>query len=98
MPRRFPIFQFPNPPLIATMAAAAIATMTQGKASRTAMQLSRLGLLWWSAEEIMSGANWFRRLLGAAAGAYGLATLKHSCTRRVSPLWAHVDDRGTHPC
>jgi hypothetical protein len=80
MPRRFPIFQFPNPPLVATMAAAAIARMTQGKASRTAMRLSRLGLLWWSAEEIISGANWFRRLLGAVAGAYSVTTLKQSCT------------------
>ena len=29
MPRRVPIFQFPNPPLLATMAAAAIARMTR---------------------------------------------------------------------
>jgi hypothetical protein len=57
------------------MAAAAIAMVTQGTPSRSAMQLSRLGLLWWSAEEIMGGANWFRRLLGAAAGAYSVATL-----------------------
>jgi hypothetical protein len=77
MPRRFPFFQFPNPPLIAAMAAAAIARTTQGRTSHHAMQLSRFGLLWWSAEEVMSGANWFRRLLGAAAGAYSLATLQH---------------------
>jgi hypothetical protein len=83
MPRRFPIFQFPNPPLIATMAAAAIATFTRGTPSRTAMQLSRLALLWWSAEEIISGANWFRRLLGSAAGAYSLAALQHARTARV---------------
>lgn len=87
MPRRFPIFQFPNAPLIATMVAAAIARMTQGTPSRTAMQLFRLGLLWWSAEEVMSGANWFRRLLGSAAGAYSLAALKHSrgCRARTIP-------------
>lgn len=97
MPRRFPIFQLPNPPLIARMAAAAIARLTKGTLSRTAMQLSQLGLLWWSAEEIMSGANCLGRLLGAAAGGHSLATLKHSCTRRESPLWAHADDRGTHP-
>jgi hypothetical protein len=80
MPRRFPIFQFPNLRLIATMAVAAIARITQGTPSRTAMQLSRLGLLRWSAEEIISGANWFRGLLGAAAGAYSVATLKQSPT------------------
>jgi len=75
MPRRFPIFQFPNPPLIATMAAAAIALVTRGTPSRRATQISRIALLWWSAEEITSGANWFRRLLGVAAGAYSLANL-----------------------
>ena len=90
MPRRFPIFQFPNPPLIATMAAAAFARITQGTPSRRAMQLSRLGLLWWSAEEIMSGANWFRRLLGVAAGTYSLATLKHPRTGQVSNRWAQA--------
>lgn len=93
MRRRFPIFQFPNPPLLATMAAAAIARMTRGKASRAAMQLARLGLLWWSAEEIMSGANWFRRLLGAAAGAYSLATSSSS------PSWGASEHvyRHIHP-
>ncbi len=84
MPRRFPIFQFPNLPLIATMVAAAVGRMTRGSASHRAMRLSRLGLLWWSAEEILSGANWFRRLLGAAAGAYSFATLKRSRDGAVS--------------
>lgn len=37
MPRRFPIFQFPNPPLIATMAAAVIASV------RTALRLVEPG-------------------------------------------------------
>jgi hypothetical protein len=80
MPRRFPIFQFPNPPLIAAMLAAAIARTTHGSRSRNAMQLSRLAMLVWSAEEITTGANWFRRLLGTAAGAYSLATLKRPST------------------
>jgi hypothetical protein len=44
------------------------------------MQLSRLALLLWSAQEITTGANWFRRLLGTAAGAYSLATLKRPST------------------
>ncbi len=74
MPRRFPIFQFPNPPLITAMLAGAIARTTHGPLSRNAMMLSRLALLVWSAEEVVSGANWFRRLLGVAGAAYGLAT------------------------
>jgi hypothetical protein len=76
MPRRFPIFQFPNPPLIVAMLAAAVARATHGSHSDKATQLSRLALLVWSAEEIATGANWFRRLLGGAGGAYTLAMLK----------------------
>ena len=82
MPRRFPIFQFPNPPLVVAVIAAAIARTTQGPRSSQAMQLSRLALLVWSAEEITTGANWFRRSLGVAGGAYTLATLKR---HRVPP-------------
>ena len=96
MPRRFPIFQLPNPPLIATMVAAAIARITRGTPSHVATQLSRLCLLWWSSQEIMSGANWFRRLLGAAAAGYSLATLKHARAGRV-PRLAQEHDRRTQP-
>lgn len=76
MPRRFPIFQFPNPPLIAAMLAAAFARTTHGSRSHRAMQFSRLALLVWSAEEITTGANWFRRALGVVTGAYTLGALK----------------------
>lgn len=77
MPRRFPIVQFPNPPLIVAMLAAAIARRTHGSCSHQATQLSRLALLVWSAAEVTTGVNWFRRLLGVAGAAYTLATLKH---------------------
>jgi hypothetical protein len=73
MPRRFPIFQVPNPPLIVAMLAGGIAATTHGALSRNAQLLTRLALLVWSAEEITTGANWFRRLLGLAGGVYGLA-------------------------
>jgi hypothetical protein len=76
MPRRFPIFQFPNPPLVTAIVAEVVARVTDGSPSRDAMLFSRLALLAWSAEEIASGANWFRRLLGVAGGAYSLTTLK----------------------
>ena len=72
MPRRFPIFQFPNRPLIVTFLAAAVARMTDGPARSRAALLSRLALLVWAAEEIKSGANWFRRLLGLAGASYAL--------------------------
>lgn len=77
MPRRFPIFQFPNPPLIVAMVAATIARTTHGPTSHQATQLSRLALLVWSAEEITTGVNWFRRSLGVAGVALTLAARPH---------------------
>ncbi len=82
MPRRFPIFQFPNRPLIATLAAGALARMTDGPAHAVATLLSRLALLVWSAEEIASGANWFRRLLGLAGASYALTELTRGAGTR----------------
>ena len=76
MPQKFPIFQFPNPPLITAMLAGAIGRTARGPLSRNATLLSRLALLLWSAEEMATGANWFRRLLGTAGGVYALAKLK----------------------
>jgi hypothetical protein len=75
MPRSFPIVQFPNRPLIATVVAAAIARGTRGRTSAVAKLVSRLALLVWSAEEIVDGANWFRRLLGLGGAAVGVAQL-----------------------
>jgi hypothetical protein len=75
MPRSFPIFQFPNRPLIATFLGAAIAYGTSGRTSLTARFVSRLALLVWSAEEIVDGANWFRRLLGVGGAALGVSQL-----------------------
>jgi hypothetical protein len=76
MPRRFPIFQFPNPPLIAAMLAGALGRTARGPLSRNATLLSRLALLLWSAEEMATGVNWFRRVLGTMGGVYALAMLK----------------------
>jgi hypothetical protein len=44
MPRQFPIFQFPNPPLIAAMLAGAIGRTARGPLSRNATLLSRFAL------------------------------------------------------
>ena len=76
MPRRFPIFQFPNPPLIVAMLAGALGRTARGPLSRKATLLSRLALLLWSAEEVATGVNWFRRVLGTMGGVYALAMLK----------------------
>ncbi|MGN6870833.1 MAG: hypothetical protein ACTHMY_20765 [Solirubrobacteraceae bacterium] len=75
MPRSFPIVQFPNRALIATVVAAAIARSTRGRTSSAARLVSCLALLVWSAQEIVAGANWFRRLLGVGGAAYGVTEL-----------------------
>jgi hypothetical protein len=88
VPQRFPILQFPSPPLIAAILAEGIARTTHGPYSRNAMRLSRLALLAllvWSAEEIATGANWFRRSLGIAGGTYCLATLARPRTGKAAP-------------
>lgn len=82
MPRRFPIVQFPNAPLLAAMLAAAIAHTANGASADTAALVSKLALLDWAHQELASGANWFRRLLGLAAGAYSVVTLKRPRTGR----------------
>lgn len=75
MPKRFPVFQFPNPPLIVAGLAGAAASLAGRRLSSFALLVSRLALLVWAAEEVVSGANWFRRLLGVSGGGYVLTRL-----------------------
>ncbi|MBV9941318.1 MAG: hypothetical protein JO262_04235, partial [Solirubrobacterales bacterium] len=75
MPRRYPIFQFPNPPLIAAMLAGAVARTTHGPPARGAAVISAVAQLVWAYQEITEGANRFRRLLGVAGAARAAAEL-----------------------
>jgi hypothetical protein len=75
MPRRFPIFQFPNLELLTAMSAGALAQASRGDLARGATLISRVALMAWAAEELFGGANWFRRLLGAGGAAYALGLL-----------------------
>jgi hypothetical protein len=81
MPRRFPIFQFPNPPLIAAVASAALARGVTGETARGAAAVSDVALLVWAYGELAGGANWFRRLLGAGGAAYAVSSLNAVRTR-----------------
>jgi hypothetical protein len=74
MPRRFPIAQFPNPPLILALAAGAIARTWHGDTGRAMLVVSDLALLVWAYQEVTDGSNWFRRLLGFGGIAYVFGT------------------------
>jgi hypothetical protein len=66
-PRRFPIAQFPNPPLLLAFAGWGLAAESGGTAHEVGRAVFTLGLAVWAWEEAVSGVNWFRRLLGAGA-------------------------------
>jgi hypothetical protein len=65
-PRRFPIVQFPNPPLAVGLLAGAAADLTNRSAHNYLESVSYLALAIWAYQELAEGVNWFRRLLGLA--------------------------------
>jgi hypothetical protein len=65
-PRRFPIVQFPNVPLIVAFLAGGAGGFLRGTEHSFAASVSYLALTIWAYEELVRGANWFRRLLGLA--------------------------------
>jgi hypothetical protein len=66
-PRRFPIAQFPNAPLLVAIAGWGVAAVADGKAHDAGRAVFYLGLAVWAWEEATDGVNWVRRLLGAGA-------------------------------
>ncbi|MEA2346556.1 MAG: hypothetical protein QOG62_343 [Thermoleophilaceae bacterium] len=70
MPRRFPIAQWPNPPLWAAIAAWVVSRLADGLAGAIAEGLFYLAIGAWAYLEIAEGVNWFRRLLGAVVAGY----------------------------
>jgi hypothetical protein len=65
-PRRFPIAQFPNLPLVVALIAGTAGKFLDGSAHSYAMAVSYLALTIWAYEELAHGVNWFRRILGLA--------------------------------
>jgi len=108
VPRRFPIVQFPNRPLIVAALAGAAARWLEGKVGHApsrhrrqaalARLISRLALLVWALEEVLDGANWFRRLLGVAGGGHAIWRLR--CERGWGadlPLDVRLGGERRHP-
>jgi hypothetical protein len=63
-PRRFPIVQFPNAPLIVALVAGQIAQTVRGATHPYLVSIAYLAMTVWAYEELAHGVNWFRRLLG----------------------------------
>ena len=65
-PRRFPVVQFPNLPLVVAVLAGAAGKFLGGCAHSYAVSVSYLAMTMWAYQELVHGVNWFRRLLGLA--------------------------------
>jgi hypothetical protein len=77
-PARFPLVQFPNPPLLLALLADLGARITSGTGHRWLLALFYASLSVWAYEEARHGENWFRRALGAGFAFYILLTLSRS--------------------
>jgi len=65
-PRRFPLVQFPNLPLIVAFLAGEAGRFVRGTEHSFARSVSYVAMTIWAYEELVHGVNWFRRLLGLA--------------------------------
>jgi hypothetical protein len=74
-PQRFPIAQFPNPPLLLAFAGWGCAVASSGPTHEIGRVAFTLGLAVWACGEATGGINWFRRLLGVGALVWIIAKL-----------------------
>jgi hypothetical protein len=77
-PRRFPIVQFPNLPLIVAFLAGEGAVLLHGEAHFYARSVEYLGATVWAYDEMVGGVNWFRHLLGSAVTVILIVRLAHA--------------------
>lgn len=64
-PRRYPVVQFPNPPLLVALGASVGRRLTDGDTAAAFDAVGRVALAIWAWEELAHGDNAFRRVLGA---------------------------------
>lgn len=67
--------QFPNPPLLLAFAGWGLAAVAENTAHDVGRAVFTIGLGVWAWEEAVAGANWFRRLIGAGALVWIVASL-----------------------
>jgi hypothetical protein len=77
-PARFPLVQFPNPPLALALLADLGARLSSGQGHRGLLALFYASLSVWAYEEARHGENWFRRALGLGFAVVILVSLSRS--------------------
>jgi hypothetical protein len=73
-PKRYPLVQFPNAPLILAFLAGQAAHFLHGAPHSYASAVAYLAMIVWAYEELTHGVNLFRHLLGLG---YAISTLVH---------------------
>ena len=73
-PKRYPLVQFPNAPLILAFLAGQAAGVLHGATHSYASAASYLAMIVWAYEELFHGVNLFRHLLGLG---YTISTFVH---------------------
>jgi hypothetical protein len=79
-PRRFPIVQFPNLPLIIAFLAGEAGRFVHGSDHTYTASVSYLAMTVWAYEELTHGVNWFRHLLGVAYAIIMIVRVAHALT------------------
>ncbi len=74
-PERFPLAQFPNPPLLLAFGGWLVAAPTDGSLHAAGRGVFYAGLSVWAWGEMTDGANWFRRAAGVAGLVYVVAQI-----------------------
>ncbi len=69
-PRRSPLVQFPNPPLLLAIFGWGLAATTSGDAHDVGRALSTVGLSAFAWLEMVDGDSWMRRVLGVGVLAW----------------------------
>jgi hypothetical protein len=68
------------------MATGALARTASGRLARAAALSCDVALLVWAGEEVLDGANWFRRLVGLGGGALGLSDLRRQAASEAAAM------------
>jgi hypothetical protein len=66
-PQRYPLVQFPNPPLMVALLASVVGWFVSGDAQDYVTAIGIVGITVWAWQEAVDGVNLFRHVLGIAS-------------------------------